>query len=97
MNTMPNPAGFQVADTCIGCARCVFELLCASRGLGSVMMTFPLGVLATMPDIRSLLEIPEDHYVPVMIGFGYPEIPYARGAQRKTAPDRIHPLQFPKL
>lgn len=61
------------------------------------MMTFPLGVLATMPDIRSLLEIPEDHCVPVMIGFGYPEIPYARGAQRKTAPDRIHRPQFPKL
>ena len=71
-----------------------FELLCASRGLGAVMMTFPLAVLAQIPDIRALLDIPDDHYTGMMIGFGYPEIKYARGVQRELTPDRIHRLRF---
>lgn len=70
-----------------------FELLCASRGLGAVMMTFPLAVLDLMPDVRALLGIPEDHYVGMIIGFGYPEIPYARGTQRHTDPKRLHRLE----
>lgn len=48
-----------------------FELLCASRGLGAVMMTFPLGALEQMLEIKALLEIPEDHYIGMLIGFGY--------------------------
>ena len=74
-------------DVLIACA--YFELLCASRGLGSIMMTFPLDVLNLMPDIKSLLEIPEEHYIGMIIGFGYPEIRYARGTQRTIAPERI--------
>ena len=34
-----------------------FELMCSSRGLGTVMMTFPLSVLKLMPHIRAALEI----------------------------------------
>ena len=67
-----------------------FELLCASRGLGCVMMTYPKGVLELMPEIMALLEIPEDHFVGMILGFGYPELRYARGTQRATAPERIH-------
>ena len=40
------------------------------------------------------LEIPEDHYVGMIIGFGYPQIPYARGTQRTVEPERIHRLSF---
>ena len=71
-----------------------FELLCASRGLGAVMMTFPIGVLKTMPEIKAMLKIPDDHCVPMLIGFGYPEIQYARGSQRTTLPSKIHRLHF---
>lgn len=71
-----------------------FELLCASRGLGAVMMTFPLDVLNKMPEVKALLEIPEDHFVGMMIGFGYAEIPYARGSQRQVEDARIHRLHF---
>ena len=71
-----------------------FELLCASRGLGAVMLTFPLGVLERMPDIKAMLQIPDNHYIGMIIGFGYPEIYYARGAQKDIAPSRIHRLQF---
>lgn len=67
-----------------------FELLCSARGLGTVMMTFPLSVLELMPRIRAMLEIPEEHYVGMIIGFGYPQIPYARGTQRKVGQERIH-------
>lgn len=74
-----------IAGTC-------FELLCASRGLGAVMMTFPLDVLALMPDARALLGIPEDHYVGMIVGFGYPQIPYARTTQRRIDEGRIHRL-----
>ena len=54
------------------------------------MMTFPLSVLELMPRIRAMLEIPEEHYVGMIIGFGYPQIPYARGTQRKVVQERIH-------
>lgn len=71
-----------------------FELLCASRGLGAVMLTFPLGVLEQMPDIKVMLNIPDNHYIGMMIGFGYPEIKYARGVQREVEQSRIHRLKF---
>ncbi len=75
-------------------AAAYFELLCASRGLGAVMMTFPKEALMNMPEIRAMLQIPEDHYVGVMIGFGWPEIRYARGSQRGVEEARIHRLRF---
>ena len=71
-----------------------FELLCASRGLGCVMMTFPKDALKNMRSIRAMLCIPEDHYVGVMLGFGWPEIRYARGTQRGVEETRIHRLRF---
>ena len=73
-----------------------FELLCASRGLGTVMLTFPLDALEQMPDIKAMLNIPDYHYIGMMIGFGYPEIKYARGVQRKMEQSRIHRLNFEK-
>lgn len=75
-------------------AAAYFELLCASRGLGCVMMTFPKDALKNMPEIRGMLRIPEDHYVGVMLGFGWPEIRYARGTQRSVEETRIHRLRF---
>lgn len=73
-----------------------FELMCSARGLGTVMMIFPLSVLEVMPEIRAMLEIPEEHYVGMIIGFGYPQIPYVRGTQRSVDRKRIHCLSFTK-
>lgn len=84
--------GTPVPDTII--AGTYFEMLCASRGLGAVMMTFPLDVLSCMPEIKTMLEIPENHYVGMILGFGYPEITYARGVQKKMDQSRIHRLRF---
>ncbi|MBQ9686263.1 MAG: nitroreductase family protein [Oscillospiraceae bacterium] len=88
----PLGRGEPVEDVMVAAA--YFELLCASRGLGCVMMTFPKDVLNTMPRIRALLQIPEDHYIGVMLGFGWPEIRYARGTQRGVEEARIHRLRF---
>lgn len=84
----PAGQGEPVQDVLI--AGTYFELLCASRGLGAVMLTFPLGALDRMPEVKEMLEIPGDHYVGMLIGFGYPEIRYARGAQRTVGENRIH-------
>lgn len=84
--------GTPVPDTII--AGTYFEMLCASRGLGAIMMTFPLDVLSCMPEIKTMLEIPENHYVGMILGFGYPEITYARGVQKKMDQSRIHRLKF---
>ena len=88
----PLGKGEPVEDVNIAAA--YFELLCASRGLGCVMMTFPKDALKNMRSIRAMLCIPEDHYVGVMLGFGWPEIRYTRGTQRGIEEARIHRLQF---
>lgn len=88
----PLGKGEPVEDVNIAAA--YFELLCASRGLGCVMMTFPKDALKNMPQIRAMLQVPEDHYVGVMLGFGWPEIRYSRGAQRGVEEARIHRLTF---
>jgi hypothetical protein len=85
-------AGEPVQDVMI--AATYFELLCASRGLGAVMLTFPLGALKNMPGVRALLQIPDNHYAGVIIGFGWPQIRYARGTQRQVDESRIHRLRF---
>ena len=79
-------------DLVIACAQ--LDLQCAARGLGSTILSFPVGVLDTMPDIRALLQIPEDHYAPLIVAVGYPEIPYSRGTQRRVDPAKIHTLRF---
>ena len=71
-----------------------FELLCASRGLGAVIMTFPLDVFEHMPEVKAMLNIPKNHYADMIIGFGYPQIRYYRGTQRMTDKNRIHTLKF---
>lgn len=59
-----------------------FELLCAANGLGAVMMSTSVGVLDMIPEAKELLGIPEDHCVPMVVGFGYPELKYPRAVQR---------------
>jgi len=60
-----------------------FDLICASRGIGSIIMSYPVGALSKMPEIEKMLKVPEDRYYCLIMGFGYPEIPYARGVQRE--------------
>ncbi len=84
----PVESGTPYQDMVVAAA--YFELLCAAKGLGAVMMTFPLEVLRLMPEVASLLQIPRQHEIPLIVGFGYPQIRYARGSQRTLAASRIH-------
>jgi hypothetical protein len=46
-------------------------------------MSYPAEVLNELaPQARAMLNIPGDHYTKLLVGFGYPEIPYARGVQK---------------
>ncbi len=88
------PLGQGTPKQDINIAGSYFELLCASRGLGSVIMTFPLDTMENMPEIKAMLNIPKNHYMDMIIGFGYPEITYMRGTQRTVEKSRIHTINF---
>lgn len=72
-------------DTKADCtiATAYFELLCNAYGLGTTIMSYPAEVLNELaPKAREMLNIPWDHYTGIIVGFGYPEIVYARGVQK---------------
>lgn len=70
-------------------ATAYFELLCQAHGLGAVIMSYPSDVITDNPQARQMLGIPENHYMKLIVGFGYPEIRYHRGAQ-KEGYRRVH-------
>jgi len=76
----PQGSGTWVQD--VNIVSTYFDLLCASRGLGSIMMTFPLNALRAVPGLLEELGIPEDHYIAMVVGFGKPMYIYARGVQK---------------
>jgi nitroreductase/NAD-dependent dihydropyrimidine dehydrogenase PreA subunit len=79
-------------DSKVNCdiATAYFELLCNAHGLGTAIMSYPAEVLNELvPEARAMLNIPADHYTKLMVGFGYPEIPYARGVQKDRSA-KIH-------
>ena len=88
---VPEKIGSGKEDVTI--ASTYFELMCAARKLGAVILRFPLNILDTLPEVKALLKIPEDHHIGVAIGFGYPEFSYARGVQ-KEGKAAIHRLKF---
>ena len=72
-------------DSKVNCniATAYFELLANAFGLGTVIMSYPAEVLEELaPEARAMLDIPKDHYMKLMVGFGYHEIGYARGVQK---------------
>jgi hypothetical protein len=76
--------GQWAADAIADCniASAYFELICNAHGLGTVMMSYAASVIQDVLQARQLLGIPEDHYMGIIVGFGYPEIKYARGVQK---------------
>ena len=85
-------SGKWAEDSKVNCniATAYFELLANAFGLGTIIMSYPADVLIELaPEAKKMLHIPQDHYMKLIVGVGYPEIPYARGVQkdRKT---KIH-------
>lgn len=69
-------------DTALAIAN--FELLAQSAGLGSVWWGFLRLFLSTVPELKSLLDLPSDHIFSAAL-FGYPDIKFARTVQRDDA------------
>ena len=72
-------------DSKVNCniATAYFELLCNAHGLGTTIMSYSAEVLNELaPKARDMLGIPREHYTGLIVGFGYPEIQYARGVQK---------------
>ncbi len=85
-------AGKWAEDSKVNCniATAYFELIANAFGLGTVIMSYPAEVLQELaPKARAMLNIPQDHYMKLIVGFGYPEIEYARGVQ-KDKNHKIH-------
>ncbi len=79
-------------DSKVNCniATAYFELLCNAYGLGTTIMSYPAEVLNELaPEARKMLGIPDNHYTKLIVGFGYPEITYARGVQKERK-NKIH-------
>ena len=70
-------------------ATAYFELLANAYGLGSIIMSYPAEVIESNLVAREMLGIPKDHYMKLIVGFGYPEIKYCRGVQ-KSRKNKIH-------
>lgn len=78
-------AGKWAEDAKVNCniAAAYFELLCNAYGLGTTIMSYSAEVLNELaPKAREMLNIPKEHYTGLIVGFGYPEIKYARGVQK---------------
>jgi ferredoxin len=76
-----------IADCNIASA--YFELICNAHGLGTIVMSYSASVINDVQGARKMLGIPDDHYIGLIIGFGYPEIVYARGVQKDRS-SKIH-------
>ena len=79
-------------DSRVNCdvATTYFELISNSYGLGTIIMSYPAEVLNELSSkAREMLNIPKDHYTKLIVGFGYPEIKYARGVQKERK-NKIH-------
>lgn len=87
-------AGKWAEDSKVNCniATAYFELLANAFGLGTVIMSYPAEVLEELaPKARELLNIPQDHYMKLMVGFGYIQVTFLvfSGSCRETSPTMI--------
>ena len=76
----PKENATPTADSYI--AMSYFELYAATNGIGTVWLGFLAHMFEFMPEIKKLLNLPEDHETPYAMLFGKPKIKYPRGVQR---------------
>lgn len=84
-----NPFAGEIKNNCV-IADAYFEILADSFGLGTLIMSYAPTVLNEIaPKARKMLGIPDSHCIPLVVGFGYPEIKYARGVCKDRG-DKTH-------
>lgn len=64
------------------------------NNLGFIYVTTPWAALQVCPKSRAFLQIPEDHYISCLAGFGKPAFQFPRGIQRSDAV-KIHSVPSP--
>lgn len=79
----PVGKGEWVFDTAIALAYAELEMTC--NNLGSIYVSTPWAALKVCPRSRAFLQIPENHYISCLVGFGKPEFQFARGVQRSDS------------
>lgn len=79
----PVGRGEWVFDTAIALAYAELAMTCS--GLGFIYVSTPWAALQTCPRARAFLQIPENHYISCLAGFGWPEYQFVRGVQRSGA------------
>ena len=73
----------------INFATAYFELVANAYGLGTIISTYSAELLTKSKAIRDYLHIPENHRVFNVVGFGYPQYPYQRGAKKNKKTYKI--------
>lgn len=76
----PTTRGEWVFDTAIALAYAELAMTC--NDLGFIYVSTPWAALQTCPRARAFLQIPDNHYISCLAGFGKPEFQFARGVQR---------------
>lgn len=79
----PIGKGEWVFDTAIALAYAELAMTC--NDLGFIYVSTPWAALQTCPRARAFLQIPKNHYISCLVGFGKPEYQFARGVQRSDA------------
>ncbi len=79
----PIGRGEWVFDTAIALAYAELAMTCS--GLGFIYVSTPWAALQTCPRARAFLQIPDDHYISCLAGFGKPAYRFRRGVQRSDA------------
>lgn len=70
-----------------------FELISYANGLGALYLGYAFNVMKKLPEVKAMLNIPEDHFMINAMGFGYPVFRYERGRQKEDFV-KIHRLTF---
>lgn len=76
----PIGKGEWVFDTAIALAYTELEMTC--NDLGFIYVSTPWAALQICPRSRAFLQIPENHYISCLVGFGYPAYQFPRGVDR---------------
>ena len=73
----------------IGIATSYFELIANAYGLGTIITTYAAELISKNKNALRFLNIPEDHRILAVVGFGYPKYPYSRGVKKTKKINRI--------
>lgn len=79
----PTNRGEWVFDTAISLAYAELAMTC--NHMGFIYVSTPWAAIQVCPRSRAFLQIPEDHYITCLAGFGKPEFQFPRGVQRSDA------------